>query len=256
MDAEEREQGVPLEDIESNGLLAALGAPERGAVLDRCELVLLEFGEVLSEPGQHLRHVYFPIEGFISQFAVSDEGGVLEVGLVGSEGMYGVELALGVNERSLRCVVHGAGRAWRMPAAEFRTALESIPGLRRVIDRYLCVLLAQFAQLAACSRFHLVEERLARWLLMTGDRVDGEHLHLTHALLASMLGVRRSGVSTAAAALQGRGLIDYSRGDITILDRPGLEAASCECYRASVSTYARTMGPRAALRVAQSHPHG
>lgn len=236
---------------EANGLLSALPAIEREQVLARCELVKLRFGVVLSEPGQHLRHVYFPVDGFISQFAVPGDAAALEVGLVGNEGMYGVELALGVNERPLRSVVHGAGRAWRMGAADFRAAVETIPALRRVIDRYLCVLLAQLAQVAACTRFHLVEERLARWLLMVQDRTAGEHLHLTHALLAQMLGVRRSGVSTAAAALQARGLIDYSRGDIEIMDRIGLEAASCECYRASRSAYARMLGPRAALRISE-----
>jgi len=239
---------------EANGLLSALPAIEREQVLQRCELVKLRFGEVLSEPGQHLRHVYFPVEGFISQFAVPGDAAALEVGLVGSEGMYGVELALGVNERPLRSIVHGAGRAWRMSAADFRAAVETIPALRRVIDRYLCVLLAQLAQVAACTRFHLVEERLARWLLMVQDRTEGDHLHLTHALLAQMLGVRRSGVSTAASALQARGLIDYSRGDIAIRDRPGLEAASCECYRASRSAYARMLGPRAALRISEPPP--
>jgi len=234
----------------ANGLLSALPDLERARVLSRCELVRLEFGQVLSEPGEYLRHVYFPIEGFISQFAMPDDSNALEVGLVGSEGMYGVELALGVNERPLRCVVHGAGHAWCMPAGEFRAALDAWPALRGVIDRYLCVLLAQLAQAAACTRFHLVEERLARWLLMTSDRTGGEHLHLTHALLASMLGVRRSGVRTAAAGLQARGLIDYSRGDIQGLDRNGLEGVSCECYRSGQRTYARVLGPRAVLAAA------
>lgn len=243
---------MSLDTLEANGLLSALPSIERSEILERCELVRLDFGEVLSEPGQPLRHVYFPVEGFISQFAVPGEAGnELEIGLVGSEGMYGVELALGVNERPLRCVVHGAGRAWRMNAADFRNALDTFPALRRVIDRYLCVLLTQLAQIAACTRFHLVEERLARWLLMTQDRTEGDHLHLTHAVLAQMLGVRRSGVSTAAAALQSRGLINYSRGHIEILDRHGLEEASCECYRAGQTAYARMLGPRAALRVAE-----
>lgn len=246
---------MPFDTLEANGLLSALPSIERSQVLEHCELVRLRFGEVLSEPGQPLRHVYFPVEGFISQFAFPGDENALEIGLVGSEGMYGVELALGVNERPLRSVVHGAGRAWRMGAADFRVAVESSPAFRRVIDRYLCVLLTQLAQIAACTRFHLVEERLARWLLMVQDRTEGDHLHLTHALLAQMLGVRRSGVSTAAAALQSRGLINYRRGDIEVLDRAGLEAASCECYRAGQSAYARMLGPRAALRVAEPPRH-
>lgn len=225
-----------------NRLIMGLPSRERSRLLGHCEPVDLVFGEILCEPERPFRHVYFPLSGFISLVAKVRQHPPLEMGLIGSEGMLGATVALGINTVPLRGVVQGGGTALRMSAAPFRRELVASPGLARALDRYLYVLMAQLCQTAACTRFHELEARLARWLLMTHDRAHGDHFHLTHQLLGDMLGVRRSGVSTAAGALQARGLIRYSRGAIQILDRSGLETVSCECYAAVIEDYARLLG--------------
>ena len=192
--------------------------------------VELRFGEVLNDPGDRIRHVYFPIDGFISLITPGIERAQLELGLVGNEGMLGVPLLLGVNLSPLRSLVQGAGHAWRVDAATFIEAIESNTGMRAALNRYLYVFLAQLMQTGTCTRFHVVEARLARWLLMTRDRSHSNQFHVTHEFLAFMLGVRRVGVTSAASALQRRQLIRYSRGDISILDSRGLERAACPCY--------------------------
>ncbi|MDO9633365.1 MAG: Crp/Fnr family transcriptional regulator [Humidesulfovibrio sp.] len=217
---------------ESNLLLNNLPHKSRARVLEHCEPAALVFGEILCEPGRPIRHVYFPLTGFISLVATLGDHPPLEMGLIGNEGMLGATLALGVKTVPLRAVVQGAGTALRMSAAHCREELQGSPGLLRALHRYLYVQMAQLSQTAACTHFHEIEPRLACWLLMTHDRAHADHFHLTHAFLADMLGVRRSGVTIAAGALQLRGLIRYSRGEIIVLDRKGLEAASCECYAA------------------------
>ncbi len=226
-----------------NLLLAALPHKQRQRFLAGCEPIQLVFAEVLAEPGERIRYVYFPTESFISLTTSNSNGcTALEVGLIGTEGMLGLCLIIGMDVSLLHAVVQGAGPVLRMDATTFRRETEQNPALLRLLQRYLYVMMGQIAQNTACTHFHVVEARLARWLLMTQDRAHSNEFHVTHEFLAYMLGVRRVGVTKAACSLQQRKLICYSRGDITILDRSGLEAASCGCYAADIASYARIMG--------------
>jgi CRP-like cAMP-binding protein len=224
-----------------NRLLEALPSSDLRRMLAECESVELAFADVLYTPRERLSHVYFPTSSFISLIMPVDDGASLEVGLIGNEGMFGIPLVLGVDVSPVRAVVQGAGSALRMDAASFCRELGRSQALQREIDRYVFVHLSQLAQTAACTRFHVVEARLARWMLMTQDRAHADTFHVTQEFLAFMLGVRRVGVTKAASSLQKRGLIHYSRGDITVLDRRGLKAASCGCYKADRESYDRIL---------------
>lgn len=225
-----------------NRLLAALGDKEQRRVLGSFERVELAAHDVLYEAGTSLRDAYFPAGAFISLMTPLDTCASLEVGLVGNEGMLGVSLLLGVHVSPLNHLVQGGGTALRIGAAAFRRELERCPALQRRLQRYAYVRMHQLAQTAACTRFHRVEERLARWLLMTQDRARAATFYATHETLAYMLGVRRVGITKAAKSFQDQGLIRYSRGDITILDRRGLESHSCGCYAAANDIYDRVLG--------------
>jgi CRP-like cAMP-binding protein len=184
----------------------------------------------LCEPGDTIRHIYFPHDCLISLMAVAEGRMTLEVGLVGREGMVGATVALGHDTTQVRAVVQRAGSASRIAADRLRAEFARNPALQRVLFRYTDSLLAQAIQIAVCSRYHVLEARLARSLLVTRDRLQSDRFHLTHEFLAHALGVRRVGVTKAASALQQQGLINYSRGNIEILDPAGLAAVACACY--------------------------
>lgn len=227
----------------SNRLLAGLSRQARKRLIANGDLVDLTFGEVLCESGGAVRHAYFPTAGFVSLIARLEGGARLEIGMVGDEGMLGAQLVLGTDISIQDMVVQGKGTAWRIPATDFRSICAADVALRALLDRYMYVLMSQVAQTAACTHFHSVNARLARWLLMTRDRSHSNSFFLTHEFLAYMLGVRRAGVSTAASSLRDGGLIRYNRGRITVLKRSGLERISCACYRQANDTYRRILGP-------------
>jgi CRP-like cAMP-binding protein len=221
---------IPKQAPASNSLLAALPSKEYRQLSRDLEQVALNYGEVLYEPGKQIKHVYFPNDSIVSLLTLVDRHQALEVGLVGREGMVGVPLALEISISPVRALVQGTGTALRMAAAAFLKAFRQSNALQRELHHYTYSLMVQITQTAACNRFHVVEARLARWLLMTHDRIHANPFQLTQEFLSQMLGVRRVGVTKAARALRDLGLISYSRGNITILDRKGLEAASCTCY--------------------------
>ena len=225
----------------TNRLLDRLTAKNRAHLLAGCEEVELSFPDVIAEPGDSIRHVYFPTDSFISLVRPIDGKDNLEVALAGNEGVYGVGVALGVTTSPVHALVQGSGAAWRMGAGAFRRELVRTPSLRTCVDRYIFVLMSQLIQTAGCNRFHVVEQRVARWLLMTSDRAHSPTFRITHEFLAYMLGVRRVGITEAASALQRRKLISYSRGVMNIVDRPGLERAACSCYRSDVAIYNTVM---------------
>ena len=225
-----------------NHLIEMLPRAERQSLLSLCEPVALKLGTVLCRPGDALSHVHFPVDSFISLLTNTPGHPGLEVGMVGREGMLGAHLALGVTRAPLHALVQGGGTAWRMDTAAFqRTLLQSAP-LQRAMGRYVYVLMAQLASSAACLRYHLIAPRLARWLLMSQDRAHSDNFRVTQKFLAYMLGVRRVGVTAAAGALQDAGLIGYTRGNMTVHNRHGLEAAACSCYAADTAAYAQQMG--------------
>ena len=233
---------MPSPDLsKANRLLGSMPRKDRERMVDGCTRVDLAFEQILAEAGEPLGHVHFPMTGFISLLTPMGASSI-EVALVGDEGMFGLPIALGVGISEFRALVQGEGAALRMTAARFKSELRRSVPLQRAVGRYAYVRLAQLGQAAGCNRFHVVEARLARWLLMTGDRAHSATFYITHEFLAFMLGVRRVGITKAASALQAAKLIRYSRGHLTVLDRPGLEKASCACYRADLDIYGKMFG--------------
>lgn len=225
-----------------NRLLAGLGRRVRAPLLAVSESVQLTYGDVIWEPAQRVRHVYFPVTGFASQLFPVNARENLALAMVGSEGMLGLPLVLGVNATMMQAMVQGSGEALRIDVAAFRYEIEQVPALRRQLHRYIYVTMMQLSVTTTCNSFHSLEARLARWLLLTHDCAHLGSFQLTHTFLAQMLGVRRAGVTHAAGKLQARKLIRYSRGNISVLNRPGLEKVSCGCYRSGVKAYEQVLG--------------
>ena len=222
-----------------NRLLAALPRKDYRKLLPFLEPVDLTFAEILYEPHARIRHVYFPNDCFVSMLTSVDGDRVAEVGLVGAEGMIGVPVVLGAAVSPFRAVVQGGGKAMRMHITDFRREFSESAALRRELFNFTHLLMIQIAQTAACNRFHVVTQRMARWLLMTRDRVNADEFRITQEFLALMLGVQRSRVNVAAGRLQKSKLIGYRRGTITILNQRGLEAAACGCYKTVRDLYTR-----------------
>lgn len=227
--------------LRQNDLLSALPEAERQQLLSQCKLVSMSFMQVLAEPGDKISQIYFPIDSYISLISPVDDNANIEVGFIGCEGMLGIWLTLGIEAAPQRALVQGPGMAYCMDSQVFMRVYEQSSALQRLLKRYLYVLMGQLAQTAACTRFHVVQGRLARWLLMTRDRAQSDEFYITHELLAYILGVRRVGITRAASALQALKLISYRRGEIKILDHAGLEAASCSCYAADREAYEEIM---------------
>ncbi len=213
-----------------NRLLAALPAEEYARILPQLEEIPLIYAEIIYEPDDIIRRVYFPESGIISLLSSVGESSLLEVGIVGNEGFVGLPVFLGVKTSNTRALVQGAGAALSMKTTDFLTECENGGALPRILQRYTHSLMTQISQSAACNRFHPIEARLARWLLMTADRMASNEFQITQDFLSNMLGVRREAVNKSATGFQQNNLIKYIRGKISILDRAGLESAACRCY--------------------------
>ena len=227
-----------------NHLLGALPRKDYQKLLPVLEPVKLAFGEILYESHAKIRHVYFPIDCFVSMLTTVDAGRAAEVGLIGSEGMIGVPMALGVAVSPFRAVVQGGGTAMRLKTVDFRRNFSNSTALKKEVFLFTHLLMIQIAQTAACNRFHVVTQRMARWMLMTRDRVNSNEFRITQEFLALMLGVRRVGVSAAMCRLRERKLIVYRRGTVTILDHEGLVAAACVCYKTVKDTYTQAQAKK------------
>ena len=220
----------PTHDPQQNHLLAALSPPERERLYPHLRLVPMPLGEVLYESGDVLRHVYFPTDSIVSLLYVLADGASAEISVVGNEGLIGIALFMGGETTPSRAIVQSAGHAYRLIGQQLKDEFHRNGELQLLLLRYTQALITQMAQTAVCNRHHSVDQQLARWLLLSLDRLSANQLTMTQELIANMLGVRREGVTEAAGKLQKLGVIEYSRGQITVMDRPKLEKLCCECY--------------------------
>jgi len=223
----------------TNRLINTLPVRERKQLMKCSELILLEFGVTIACTDELMTAAFFPVTGFLSQVVQLESHYPLEMSLIGNEGMLGSSLILGVANSPMQAVVQGAGSCLIIKHGSFIKLLADCPALLNLIQRYHLVSEIQLAKTAACTHFHSIEQRLARWLLMTHDRSHQDQFHLTHEFLSGMLGVRRSSVTIAAGSLQSESLISYTRGQISVLDRKGLEGRACSCYKTMLADYAR-----------------
>ncbi len=213
-----------------NHLLSVLGPDDYARLLPHLELVPMPLGEPLYESGDPLKHVYFPTTAIVSLLYVMENGASAEIAVVGNEGIVGIALFMGGETMTNRAVVQSEGHAYRLQGTHLKQEFNRGGALQHLLLRYTLAMLTQMAQTAVCNRHHTVDQQLCRWLLLSLDRLPSNELSMTQELIANMLGVRREGVTEAAGKLQSAGLIHYSRGRITVVDRPGLEARVCECY--------------------------
>ncbi len=224
-----------------NHLLNALPKIDFDRLASHLELIPLGLGDVLYESGARLRHVYFPTTSIISLLYVMEDGASAEIAIVGNEGILGISLFMGGDTTPSRAIVQSAGYAFRLRADLLRNEFGRFGPTMHLLLRYTQALITQMAQTAVCNRHHSVDQQLCRWLLLSLDRLASNELSMTQELIANMLGVRREGVTEAAGNLQDAGLIHYRRGKITVLDRPGLEARSCECYQVVKTEFDRLL---------------
>lgn len=219
-----------MPSFDQNHILAALPKEIQGRVFPQLELVSMPLGKVLYESGDALRHVYFPTDSIVSLLYVMEDGASAEISVVGNEGIVGVALFMGGESTPSRAIVQSGGSAYRLPGQSLKDEFNRHGPLLVLMLRYTQSLLTQMAQTAVCNRHHSIDQQLCRWLLLSLDRLPTNRLTMTQELIANMLGVRREGVTDAAGKLQKLGIIRYSRGEITVIDRPKLEQHSCECY--------------------------
>jgi len=231
----------------TNRLLAALPDTEFRTLLSQLELIKLPLGEVLYESGKPIRYVYFPTSAIISILYELKDGGSAEIAIVGNEGIVGISLFMGGDSTPTRAVVQSAGAGFRIKANFFKTEFDHSLPLMHLLLRFIQAFIAQMSLTAVCNRHHSIDKQLCRWLLLSLDRLAGDELVMTQDLIANMLGVRREGVCLEALKLQKAGLITYTRGRITVIDRPGLEARSCECYEVVKKEYERLLPPTIAI---------
>ncbi|GAC1599290.1 MAG: Crp/Fnr family transcriptional regulator [Ramlibacter sp.] len=234
-------------DPRQNQLLAALASAEWERWEALLEPVELSLGQVLYESGSTLSHVYFPVDAIVSLLYVMENGASAEIAVVGNEGLVGVSLFMGGETTPSRAVVQSAGRGFRLEAGALKTEFNRAGPVLHLLLRYTQALITQMAQTAVCNRHHSLDQQLCRWLLLSLDRLKGSELVMTQELIANMLGVRREGVTEAALKLQSSGIIRYSRGRISVLDRPALEQRTCECYAVVKSEYDRLLPARLAV---------
>ncbi len=230
------------EPVRKNYLLACLEGEEFKRVFKALEPVEFELGHVIYEAGDKMDYVYFPTTAIVSLLYIMEDGGTAEIGIIGNDGLLGVSLFLGGDSTSNRAIIQSAGMMCRMKPADLRKEFKLGGRFQDLLLRYTQALITQISQTAVCNRLHAVEEQLCRWLLLSHDRLDSDKLVMTHDLISNMLGVRREGITIAAQKLAARKLIKNTRGTIEVIDRQGLEDASCECYEIVNSEYNRLLG--------------
>jgi CRP-like cAMP-binding protein len=233
---------VTLDSARKNFLLAALDNPDLDRLRDALTEVTFALGDVIYESGDHLDYAYFPTTSIVSLLYIMENGATAEIGLTGNDGVLGLALVLGGETTTSRAVIQSAGTALRLKASDMKKEFHLAGRFQELLLRYTQALMTQISQTAVCNRLHPIEQQLARWVLLSHDRLQSNELNMTHDLISNMLGVRREGITLAAKKLGARKLITNNRGTITVIDRKGLEAASCECYEIVNSEYNRLLG--------------